>query len=134
MAEEKLDEVEQLLSGESEKLSGAFFESLTRNNKDIKKARAMSIAEQAKTTYKRVMEDLISDIKAKQREQEDMLDMSPESAISLKLAQNFEPADYVKDDIEIGLKIRNLKIKLAIVKDRYDYLFGDSDIPKKEGE
>ncbi|RLD61362.1 MAG: hypothetical protein DRI95_14290 [Bacteroidetes bacterium] len=110
---EKLAEVE-----------GAFYSSLKRNNKQIRDDRATAIAEDTQLIYKRQMEDLELSIKKMKREQENMLDLSPDHAMSLVLASDFDSPQYVDKDIELGVKIRNAEIKLDIATKRYSYLFG----------
>jgi hypothetical protein len=58
------------------------------------------------------------------REQENMLDLSPTDAQSLVLASDFDSANYVEKELELGVKIRNEEIRLEIAQKRYDYLFG----------
>lgn len=53
-----------------------------------------------------------------------MLDLSPTDATSLVLASDFDAKNYVEKDLELGVKIRNLEIKLEIATKRYAYLFG----------
>ena len=60
------------------------------------------------------------------RDQENMLDLSPDSSISLKLASNFDAPAYVDADSELSLRIRNEKIKLELAISRFRYLFGTS--------
>lgn len=103
---------------------GAFIESLKRNNKQIREDRATAISEDAQLLYKREVEDLNVAVRRMERDQENMLDMSPDNATSLKLASDFNAAEYVAKDIEIGVKIRNAKIRLEIAKARYQHLFG----------
>jgi hypothetical protein len=103
---------------------GAFIASLKRNNKQIRSDRALAISEDAQLLYKRAVEDLQVKIKRMQRDQENMLDLSPENAISLKLASDFDATAYVEKDVELGVKIRNAQIKLDIAEKRYAYLFG----------
>jgi hypothetical protein len=103
---------------------GAFIESLKRNNKQIRSDRAEAIGEDAQMIYRRSIEDLQVKIKRMEREQENMLDMSPDNAMSLKLASDFDAAAYVSKDVELGVRIRNSKIKLEIAQKRYAYLFG----------
>jgi hypothetical protein len=105
-------------------VSGAFISSLKRNNKEIREDRAAAIAEDAQLVYKRKIEDLEISIRKMQREQENMLDLSPTSAHSLILASDFNCDDYVAKDIELGIKIRQAEITLEIAKQRYNYLFG----------
>lgn len=103
---------------------GAFLVSLKRNNKEIRNDRAQAIGEDAQLLFKRQVEDLDVSINRMKRDQENMLDLSPENAMSLKLASDFDAAAYVQKDLELGVKIRNEEIKLDIAKKRYAYLFG----------
>jgi hypothetical protein len=103
---------------------GAFIASLKRNNTKIRADRAEAIGEDAQVKYRRQIEDLQLDIKRMRRDQENMLDMSPDHAMSLKLATDFEADEYVAKDIELGVRIRNTSIKLEIATTRYEYLFG----------
>lgn len=79
--------------------------------------------EDAQLIYKRVIEDLEVGIKRMERDQENMLDLSPENATSLKLASDFNAQEYADKDLDLAMKIRNSKIKLKIAKKRYGYLF-----------
>ena len=105
-------------------MPGAFAESLRRNNRKIREDRAIAISEDTELIYKRSMEDLELSIKKMQREQENMLDLSPTDAQSLVLASDFDSNEYVSKDIELGVKIRNAGIKLEVAQKRYEYLFG----------
>lgn len=104
--------------------SGAFVDSLKRNNQKIREDRAIAIAEDAQLIYKREVEDLEIQIKRLRRERDSMLDLSPTTADSLVLATDFNSKEFVAKDIAIGVQIRNLEIKLEIARDRYIYLFG----------
>ena len=112
------------MSDEIKKNEGAFIQSLKRNNKQIRDDRAQAIGEDAELLYKRAVEDLNVSINRMKRDQENMLDLSPENAMSLKLASDFNADEYVRKDLELGVKIRNEEIKLDIAKKRYEYLFG----------
>ena len=103
---------------------GAFQDSLYRNNAKIRKDRADSIIEDAQLIYKREIEDLDVEMKRMAREQDNMLDLSPTNAMNLTLASDFDSKVYVDKDLEIGVKIRNLEIKIEIARKRYTYLFG----------
>ena len=102
---------------------GAFVESLKRNNAKIRADRAIAIAEDAQLIYKREVEDLEIQIKRLKRERDSMLDLSPTNADSLVLATDFDSKEFVNKDIQMGIQIRNLEIKLEIATDRYNYLF-----------
>jgi len=105
-------------------LAGAFVDSLRRNNSQIKNDRAIAIGEDCGLLFKRLVEDLRVNVRRMERERDNMLDLSPSSSISLVLASDFDAAGYVNKDIELGVKIRNEKIKLEIAEERYKYLFG----------
>ena len=104
---------------------GAFIESLTRKSNKIRADRAAAISEDADLIYKRIIEDLEVDIRRLERERESMLDLSPDNSLSLKPAKDFDEKEFVEQDVQIGLKLRNLNIKLDIAKKRYMYLFSD---------
>ena len=106
------------------KVEGAFVASLKRNNKQIRDDRATAIAEDAQIMYRRAVEDLEVKIKRMRRDRDNMLDLSPENAMSLKLASDFNSAEYVSKDIDLGVKIRNAEIQLEIAQKQFEYLFG----------
>lgn len=104
-------------------LKGAFISSLVRNNRKIREDRAVAIQEAAALVYKREVEDTEIKIKQLRREREAMLDLSPENSMSLVLASDFDEKAFVEKDLNIGIQLRNLEIKLEIAKARYNYLF-----------
>lgn len=103
---------------------GAFISSLKRNNRKIRDDRATAICEDTQLLFKRKVEDLTVSITRMKRERENMLDLSPESAMSLVLASDFDSEAFVAKDVELGVKIRNEEIKLEIAQRRYNFLFG----------
>lgn len=111
---------------ESPVVKGAFFDSLTRNNKQIRSDRAQAITEDAQTLYRRQIEDLELKIRRMSRERENMLDLSPTHAQSLVLATDFDAAAFVEKDIKLGVDIRNDMIRLDIAKKQYAELFGSN--------
>lgn len=106
-----------------EEMKGAFVGSLVRNNKKIREDRAIAISEQAQMIYKREVEDIEMKIKQTKRERDNMLDLSPTDAQSLVLATDFDAKAFVSKDIELGIALRNLEIKLEIARTRYKSLF-----------
>ena len=111
--------------GDILKRDGALIGSLVRNAKQVKHDRAESIAEDAMIRFKRTIEDLEVDIRRLERQREARLDMSPNNTFSIISAKEFDPIGFVDDELAIGIKIRESKIKLKIAKDRFQYLFGD---------
>ena len=112
------------MSEKDEAVPGAFVASLQRNNKQIKSDRAEAIAEDAQLTYRRHIEDLQMKLKRMHRQQENMLDMSPDNTQSLMVAKDFDASGYVELDSDLALSIRNTEIRLELCQKRYDYLFG----------
>lgn len=110
---------------ESNENVGALFQALNRNNKTIKRDRAIAIAEDAQLFYKREIEDLNVELRKLLRERQAMLDLSPTDANSLVLASDFDSKVFVNKDIELGIKIRNLSIKLEVANESFKTLFGD---------
>ncbi len=106
------------------KPTGSFMQSLVRNNRGIRADRAEAISEDAELIYKRAIEDLRVGIRKMERDRENMLDLSPENSMSLKLASDFDAASFVAKDVELGVKIRNERIKLEIVERQFKDLFG----------
>lgn len=111
-------------SNEVQEIPGAFLSTLIRSNKDIKKDRAIAVAEDVQMTYKRQVEDLEIKIKRLKREQENHLDLSPEVALGLKPAKDVDSLAWVDKDLALGVQIREEEIKLDIARKRYEYLFG----------
>ena len=104
--------------------NGAFVGSLKRNNKQIRDDRAAAIARATQVKYSRSIEDIELKIEDYQRDLENMLDLSPSDATSLKLATDFDAAAFIEKDQQIRIKIRNEKIKLEEAVKGYEYLFG----------
>jgi len=111
----------------ADEIKGAFFESLIRTAPKIRRDRALSIQESAQMVYKRQIEDTEIEIKQLKRDRENMLDMSPDNITSLKVASDFNGREFVDKDVEIGIRLRNLEIKLEISKNRYVHLFGGNE-------
>ena len=108
-------------------MKGKFTESLTRNNSKIKQDRAEAISEDCELVFKRVVEDIEVEIKKMKRDRENMLDLSPNNALTLMVASDFAADKFVAKDLELGVKIRNAQIKLDIAKARYAELFTGDD-------
>ncbi len=115
--------VESAASESLSELKGAFASSLVRNNKKIKEDRALVIVESAQIHYKREIEDSELQLKQLKRDREGMLDLSPTTADSLVLASDFDAKAFVTKELDLGIRIRNLEIKLDIARARYKYLF-----------
>ena len=107
--------------------NGAFFDTLKRNNKQIREDRAEAIAELAETMYKRKIEDLTMEKKRLLRDRESLMDLSATDKNTLVVASDFKPEAFIDRDIEIGLKVRELDIRLEVASKRYDILFTNNN-------
>ena len=105
-------------------IEGAFFASLKRNYRQIKNDRAASISEDAEMDYKIHIQTLERKIKQIRRERDNMLDLSPQDRNDLGTVKNFNSKEFVAKDAQLGLDMRNTKIKLELAKNRYNFLFG----------
>lgn len=112
---------------ELENKHGVFKADLMKTFKQLKESRAESVAEDVEIIYKRQIEDLCHQIRNYDRDRENLiLDLSPSSAFSGNVVpSDFKPADFLAKDVEIGLNKRDAVIKLEIVIERYQYLFGE---------
>ena len=110
-----------------EKKHNTFKEDLMRSFKSLKESRAESVAEDVEIIYKRQIEDLCHLIRNYDRDRENLiLDLSPSNAFSGNVVpSDFKPVEFLNKDIEIGLNKRDAIIKLEIVIERYEYLFGE---------
>lgn len=106
-----------------EDLKGKFIDSLRRNNKQIRDDRALSISEDTELLFKREIEDLRVEVKKTMRDRENMLDLGGDSTTKIINPSDFDSKLFVIKDLELGLKLRNLEIKLEIAEKRYNELF-----------
>jgi len=120
------DSVEKELN----EMKGSFVASLVRNNKQIKQDRALAIAEDAELIFKREVEDILTELKRTRRDRENMLDLAGNDTTKIISASDFDAKAFVAKDLELGLKIRNLEIKLEIAEKRYKELF--KEVGEKE--
>lgn len=106
--------------------TGAFAESLKRSNSQIKKDRADQIGRMLMKQYQRKIEDLDDEIYQEAIARENMLDLSPSTIGSLQPAVNFDADKFLIQDVDAGIRLRELKIKSNIVRGRFNYLFGNT--------
>lgn len=102
-----------------------FAQVLSRSTSQIKADRAQEIAELAEIEAKRKVEDLEREVKQLERRKKSSLDMSPDNTYSIMKVKDFEPTDFVAAYNELGLKVREAKIRLNNAKLTYNELFGE---------
>lgn len=107
-----------------DEIKGALYQSLNRNNKEIKQDRAETIAEDMEMTFKRGVEDIATKLKRLTRERNNMFDFSPTNTQSLVLAKELDSGLILQKDMELSIQIRQMEIELEIAQNRYEFLFG----------
>lgn len=103
---------------------GKFYESVIRNNKQIKADRGQQLLEDSEMSFRRRIEDAERNLVRKRRHLVNMLDLSPENATSLKPVENFDPDLFAETYCSISVEIRNDAIKLNEYKKAYNLLYG----------
>ena len=104
-------------------MKGTFVTSLRRNNKQIRDDRALAIAEDAELLFKREVEDILTDLKRVKRDRDNMLDLGGTQTTTIISLSDFDAKNFVAEDLKLGLKIRELEIKLEVAQSRYKELF-----------
>lgn len=108
---------------ELNQLKGAFVSSLKRNNKQIRDDRALAIAEDAELLFKREVEDLVTELKRVKRDRDNMLDLGGTQTTTIISLSDFDAKEFVAEDMKLGLRIREIEIKLEVAQERYAELF-----------
>ena len=105
---------------------GLFFQNLTRDFKKLKLDRAESVTEDAEIAYKRHIEDYCRNLREIQRKVENlMLELAPTTTYDATVVPaDFDVVNFMKTDEELGVKARELKIRLEVMLGRYEVLFG----------
>ena len=117
-------EAKAVTAMEATQYTGAFYDSLIRSNEKIKESRAKEIYEDAELTFRRYVEDLRAHLIKTTRARRAMLDLSPDSSISLTLAKNFNANNFVETDLRLGEEIKEISERLELAEERYEEMFG----------
>ena len=112
---------------EVQETKGGFLnESLSRSNREIRQERGDAIAEDLQIIYKRNVEDIEMKLTRLVREQKNAFDFSPTNSQSLVMAKELDSMEILEKDIAMSIQERELKIKLNVAKQRYNFLFGQT--------
>lgn len=109
-------------------MKGTFVTSLRRNNKQIRDDRALAIAEDAELIFKREVEDIQTELKRVKRDRDNMLDLGGNNTTTIISLSDFKAKDFVAEDMKLGLRIRELEIKLEVAENRYNELFSIDEV------
>lgn len=122
---EKILNNQENLQTTEEKVN-AFAAVLSRSTSQIKGDRAVEIGELAEIEAKRKVEDLERELKRLERKKKSSLDLSPDNTYSIMKVKDFEPTDFILAYNNLGLEIREIRIKLNNAKQTYNELFGNT--------
>jgi len=103
---------------------GKFGQNLMRSNKQLREDRGVQIAKSTAKIYKRQMEDLQEDLENLIIDRDNALDINPGNTQTIINPSDFDSKSFVQKDLDMGLKIREIRIKLEEAKKRYADLFG----------
>ena len=106
---------------------GLFYENLTRDFKKLKADRAASVTEDAEIAYRRKIEDYCKKLRELSRKRENlMLELAPTTTYDATVVPaDFSVERFMQEDENIGLEVRETKIRLEVMLDRYETLFGE---------
>ena len=115
---------------------GLFYQNLTRDFKKLKADRAEAVTEDAEIAYKRHIEDYCRNLREINRKRENlMLELAPTTTYDATVVPaDFDVNMFMSEDEKLGVKARDLKIRLEIMLERYESLFGrftDKDLVSK---
>ena len=108
----------------AEDIKGALYQSLSRNNKEIKNDRAEIIAEDLEMSFSQGIQLSTKNLKQLLRERANMYDFSPTNTQSLVMAHDVKSEAIFAKDLNLSIRIRQAEIELEILKERYEFLFG----------
>lgn len=103
---------------------GEFGPMLKRNNKQLRDDRGEVIIAQTRKKYRRQIEDLYDELDQLNVDRANMMDINPSSTQTIINPSDFDSDRFVSGDIEIGLKKRNVEIKLEVALQGYTKMFG----------
>lgn len=110
----------------TEQKVSALAATLSRNTSQIKADRASEISELLEIEAKRKVEDIDREVKQLERRRKSSLDLSPDNTYSIMKVKDFEPKDFMDVYTNLGLQIREAKVRLNIAKQAYNELFGET--------
>ncbi len=113
---------------------GKFGKLLMRSNTKLREDRGAQIVKATPPTHGRRIEDLQEILDNLKVDQDNMLDINPSNTQTIINPSDFESESFVDKDIEIGIKIRNIQIKLNVAQGRYNALFLFEKDPNEQEE
>jgi hypothetical protein len=103
---------------------GQFYKIMAQSSKEIKQYKIAAITEGLNFAYKARIEEIEREIRSKKWRLEEMMDLFPSTTQSLVIGKDFNPKEFVTEDLQIHVDLRNLEIMLDIAKRRYKFLTG----------
>lgn len=116
----------------SSELKGKFGSMLIRSNKKLREDRGMMIVKATEKLYRRKVEDLRDRLESLEIDRNNLLDINPGHTQVIINPSDFNSEQFVEQDIQFGLRIRETKIKLEVAEASYKALFGDMSDAKSD--
>lgn len=107
---------------------GAFATMLKRSNKQLREDRAENIVRNTKKQYRRRIEDMNDQIAQINEDRQNLLDINPGNTQTIINPSDFNTDEFIEKDIDYGVKLRNIQIKLEIALEQYRNLFGEEPV------
>lgn len=107
----------------SSSTEGKFVTNLKRTNSQLRADRGKAIEKSAEKFFRRYVEDLKDQLESLIDDRENCLDVNPSNTTAILRKSDFDSAKFVEQDMEMSLKIRNLRIQIDVAQARYDELF-----------
>lgn len=109
---------------EQVRVQGVFGESLQRNFKQIREDRANIMTRSSLSLYKGKIDKLYLEMDKLEIDRNNLLDFAGDSTTRILSLDQFDAEAFCRKDEEITLKMRELKIRIEELTDRFFKLFG----------
>lgn len=107
-----------------EQTTGLFEDSLKRNFKQIREDRASIMTRSSLSVYKGKIDKLYLDLDKLEIDRNNLLDFAGDSTTRIVSLEQFDADVFCSKDEEITLKMRELRIRIEELTQRYKALFG----------
>jgi len=105
---------------------GKFQSNLVKSNKEIKTSRAERISRNASNAYSDIIRTLEKRFDSLEDRKEDLLDLSPDSELSLNpIKGDFDAATWCSELQKIEIDILNVTVELKVARQVSSELFGE---------
>jgi len=101
-----------------------FYLNLVQDNTAIKKGRAKTLANQAMRAKAQILTTCINNLEQAKFKLEKLNDLSPDTSVSLKYRDDFDPDKWAAETHEVEMEIGVLQMEYEIAVTSYEKHFG----------